>query len=232
MATDLTCLSYWFPLIRDAGLPVPETVIIKTDCQLGKLLYNEATDGSLELLTEIRAAARQIGFPVFLRTGHTSNKHYWKDTCFVAHETDIAQHVYDLVEFSEMCCLMGLPTNVWVVRKMLTTAPAFVAFEGMPIVREFRVFTRKFQPLCIHPYWPQSSIIKPTHTDWKKRLAEMSVISGAEAEWLRLMAVEAVLATEHGDWSVDFLQDAEGKWWLTDMAEADKAYHWPECKFA
>ena len=42
----------------------------------------------------------------------------------------------------------------------------------------------------------------------------------------------AEYASRHfdGAWSIDFLQDAKGGWWLTDMAIATASYHWPGCK--
>ena len=32
-----------------------------------------------------------------------------------------------------------------------------------------------------------------------------------------------------GAWSVDFLCDVDGTWWLTDMALAGMSYHWEGC---
>lgn len=226
---DRTCLSYWFPLIRDAGLPVPETQVLKTDCELIALTDGDTPTGWDDFLASARTAAHQIGYPLFLRTGHTSHKHDWKETCYVEREDDLGQHIYNLVEFSACCDCFGLPDNVWVFRKLIPTAPAFVAFNGMPIVREFRVFTKDYQAVCIHPYWPADVIQNPSVENWRKRLDSMSAIGVGTDNTLKAMAVVAAEATDHGDWSVDFLQDAEGKWWLTDMAEADRSWHWPGC---
>ena len=40
----LCCLSYWFPLIERAGLPVPKTEIVHS-CELVGLLDGEKPDG-------------------------------------------------------------------------------------------------------------------------------------------------------------------------------------------
>jgi hypothetical protein len=34
-----------------------------------------------------------------------------------------------------------------------------------------------------------------------------------------------------GAWSVDILETKRG-WFVTDMAEASKSFHWPECPYA
>ncbi len=228
---DRTCLSYWFPLIQAAGLPVPRTEIVETECELLRLVDGKTPEGYPVFRAELYAAAERIGYPCFLRTGHTSNKHEWRDSCHVQHVRDMERHVFNLIEFSAICDFIGLPSNVWVVRELIPTTPAFHAFRGMPIVREFRLFTKDNKAICLHPYWPDHSIRQPTDEDWKSRLAAMSKITASRADRLKGMAENAAKATGHGDWSVDFLQDSNGKWWLTDMAEADRSWHWPDCEF-
>jgi len=39
------------------------------------------------------------------------------------------------------------------------------------------------------------------------------------------MALRAVRAVGKGSWSVDFALDANGKWWLIDMALAADSWH-------
>ena len=228
--SNRNCLSYWFPRIQAAGLPVPRTEIVETNCELPRLCDGTTPEGYHTFFRSVWKAARRIGYPCFLRTGHTSGKHDWKDTCYVPSTEDLGQHIFNLVEFSECCCLEGLPYDVWVVRELIDTRPAFVAFSGMPIAREFRIFTRDNEPVCIHPYWPKDTIQRPTTDDWVERLAEMSEIDEATAGRLKAMARTASLATDYGDWSVDFLEDVDGNWWLIDMTEAARSWHWPECE--
>ncbi|KKN09499.1 hypothetical protein LCGC14_1045840, partial [marine sediment metagenome] len=33
-----------------------------------------------------------------------------------------------------------------------------------------------------------------------------------------------------GYWSLDWSMDHAGNWWVIDMAEGDRSYHWPDCK--
>lgn len=226
---DKNCLSYWFHKIRAAGLPVPQTRIVTAQINLTPLCDGETPDGFGDFLRYLSDAAAYIGFPCFLRTGHGSGKHEWRDTCFVQDESKLAQHVFRLVEWSNTVDLMGLPTDVWAVRELIPTNPAFHAFRGMPIVREFRVFTRDDKATCVHPYWPEDSIHSASREDWRDRLVALSEITVAQRERLKTLAGDAAMAVDGGSWSVDFLEDAGGKWWLTDMALAERSFHWPGC---
>ncbi len=227
--TDPNCLSYWFPRIEAAGLPVPETKIVRAAMDLTPLCDGQTPDGWKEFLSELMAAGETVGYPCFLRTGHGSAKHDWDKTCFVSKKEDFGQHVYNIVEWSGCVDIVGLPTDVWAVRQWIQTWPEFYAFRGMPITREFRVFATDGHIDCIHPYWPQDAIREPTAEDWQERLKRMSRLTAPGERHLRDLAQRATSAVP-GAWSVDCLQDRTGSWWLTDMAESDLSWHWPDCE--
>jgi hypothetical protein len=242
MLKDKTCLSYWFPRIKDLpGIRTPRTEIV-FDAPIKALFFmlenpeheeqNKLEDQRQEFFVKLKAAADRIGYPCFLRTGHTSNKHYWKNTCYLEKQEDIPFHVAQLVEFSECADMMGLPYAVWVIRELLPTEPAFTAFSGqMPICREFRAFGRDGKTECIHPYWPEGSLENQVKTDhhWRTKLRKMSMLDAKTDEGLRAATAE-VTAALGGYWSVDWLWTNNG-WYLTDMAEGEKSFHWAGCKF-
>lgn len=231
MRDNPTRLSYWFPLVKAAGLPVPETVIIdlRESEQCKSIHTDEKQQAYLDYAARQiaeRATAAGIFPPYFLRTDFTSGKHDWKRTCHVTDPDAINQHVYALWEFSECVDMLGLPTDVWVVRKMIKTAPLFRAFREMPIVREFRFFMRDGVIEHCQPYWPPKSIIGPSDAYWKLRLeAANQFLSLAEQHLLQELAQAASRAVP-GFWSVDFLQGADGDWFLIDMAEGERSYRW------
>lgn len=226
-----TCLSWWYPKLLEAGLQMPETLIIKTEVPLHEFEDGKTPNGFSDLVGLIESAAREIGLPAFLRTGYTSNKHGWQNTCFVQDVDLLSRHVAQLVEYSANCDFMGLPTNVWVVRRMIPTAPLFYAFYGkMPITREFRFFVRDGVVEHIQPYWPPDSIDdkNPTAENWRELLAAASVL-GADENHLRDLAERAGRAIG-GYWSIDFLQAANGGWWLTDCAIGERSFKWKDAE--
>jgi hypothetical protein len=228
---DVNDLAFWFPLIEEAGLPVPETRIVKTDCELADLLDGNDPEGFWPFIGELHEAALEIGGPpFFLRTGHGSGKHEWRNTCFVdSRHTDIlAHHVASLVEWSHLADMMGLPHQTWVVRKMIDTQPLFrcAAWQGFPVTREFRVFIRDDEFEAIYPYWPADAVAegRPTVPYWRQSLKAAAALSDDDNEELPFLAGMASGAVGGGYWSIDFLQDRHGKWWLTDMADGDRSF--------
>jgi hypothetical protein len=225
-SADRNCLSFWYPPIAKAGLPVPQTIIIQRDEGLEALLDGKLPDRWGEFMDALEAAVRKLGPPVFLRTGHGSAKHDWNETCFVDSLDELDRHVGALVEWSALSSIMGLPTRVWAVRKLIETEPIFYAFRGrMPIVREFRFFVRDNRIEHIQPYWPHDAITDPSDENWEELLTLASKLWPHDTS-LRELAIEAVEAVGGGYWSVDFLRDRDGKAWLTDMAEGERSFRY------
>ncbi len=238
MDDDPTRLSYWFPLIEAAGLPVPRTRIVRVSPEDMALLYPFCLDGEGDpavwrrLIAAIEAAARELpGPPWFLRTDYTSGKHSWKDTCYIPDLDDLPSHVSKLVEYSELCDMMGRPWDVWVVREFLKTRPCFHAFDGqMPITREFRYFVRDGVIESFQPYWPAFAIEghfydRPEPEGWRETLARMSHLHPADMDKLDDMTLAASAAVP-GFWSVDWLETEDRGFVLCDMAEGEKSFRY------
>lgn len=230
MTVDLNSLDFWFPPLEQAGLPVPRTVIVRTSNDLTPVLDGLLPDGFELLVEQLKLAGQAVGGPpFFLRTGHGSGKHGWKDTCYVDDLDAVGWHVAALVEWSCTVDLLGLPTEVWAARQLIDTVPLFHAFERMPITREFRLFVRDDQVEHVQAYWPADAIARgghPDDQDWQTKLEQASVLLDDERTLLIELAARAVSAVGGGFWSVDMLEDRAGSWWLTDMAEGDKSFRY------
>lgn len=237
---DKTALSYWFPLIEAAGLPVPKTVIVPMPLQAQECIWAlfDGEDGAhpgvmLAFVGHLKLMAEQVGgYPCFLRTDHTSGKHEWDKTCFVKSADVMAQHVADLAMNSEMAGGCGLPWDVWVVREYLPIIPVGVCplFNNMPVNREFRFFVDDGKVRCWHPYWPMEALEQgdvQADADIATIYEELSDLTNPEFFIIQNMAERAGRAIG-GSWSIDILETKRG-WFVTDMAEADKSWHWPEC---
>lgn len=240
-AHDPTCLSWWFPKLVAAGLPVPKTRIERFDDyetarDLEQVLDGEpAGPAGRAFIDRLRAAVQEIGCPCFIRTGQTSGKHSWIRTCYLADAALLDHHLYSLIEFSECADFFGLLWNVWVVRELLPTSPVATLprYSDMPLCREFRCFVDGATLLCHHPYWPRGSIIEgfrdlPPCID--EIVQQVTELTDQEREQVTRLASRAG-AVLGGRWSVDILDTRDG-WYVTDMAEMQKSWHWPECPHA
>lgn len=226
---DLTCLSYWFPKLKAAGLPVPRTTIIEMPAKAFRDVFRvfdgESMKGDAQpFFDAIKNAANAFGYPCFLRTGLTSAKHFWEKTCFLPSAEAIPAHVIEIVEFSECAQLMGLDCGVWAVREMLPTLPIAIltGYGNMPACREFRFFVDGPEIECWHPYWPEQALEEGGAGESYASLSEID-----DPGPLLKLAGAAGLAVG-GRWSVDILETKRG-WFITDMAESDKSFHWEQC---
>jgi hypothetical protein len=230
MSENRNDLAFWLPKLLASGVPVPRTEIVRTEVDLTQLLDGITPAGYEAFLLELRDAADRVGYPCFLRTGHTSGKHDWRRTCYVEHPEDLASHVAALVEQSALADIMGLPTETWAIREFLRLRVRFTAFGGTPVAREFRTFFRDGECLCLHPYWPPGSIESPSCRDWRARLEDMGRLGPAQEQALR-SRVRRVAREFDGAWSLDFASGKDGIFYAIDMAEMDRSFHWPGCPY-
>jgi hypothetical protein len=232
--SDRTALSYWFPRIAAADLPVPRTKIVEiTSAALEDIFAafdgKDGPDGSIGLkrfAQTIRREASEFGAPFFLRTDHTSAKHSWKRSCFVGDPEKVESHIIAIVEYCECASIIGLPYERWAIREFLPIQPLTVcpSYGDMPVCREFRVFVDGPKVLCHHPYWPREALIRGG--------ANESVYENLcrEDDIGRVLSLASRAGEACGGaWSVDVLETARGLF-VTDMAEAHKSFHWEGCE--
>lgn len=230
--TDKTALSYWFPKLEAAGIPVPKTKILAMPKRAQEDIWawfdgKEGGGGLKPFIEELSAAASAVGFPCFLRTDHTSGKHEWDRTCFVPTAAELAQHVFNIAEHSEICDFLGLPWETWIVREFLPTIPLGVCphYGNMPICREFRFFVDDGAVRCWHPYWPRHAL-----EDGGAEMSSLGYDQLCRMPFLRDLSdlAEAAGRAVGESWSIDILETRRG-WFVTDMAEARKSFHWEGC---
>lgn len=219
---QLNDISFWYPVLNRIGMRTPKTLLFYAPHEIGKVVDGEQTPEFSKLVRDVANARHEFGGEAFLRTGQTSNKHEWRNTCHLTIDSKVGWHLARLIEFS---MLVDLPYTTFAVREMIKTKPLTTAFHGMPIAREVRMFADRGKVICAHPYWPDEAFKdQPIKKEELAALQEMPDMAE-----LNKMA-EYVSDRFDGAWSIDFLQDDKGDWWLTDMALARTSYHWPECE--
>lgn len=230
---NMNCLSFWFPVLRDAGVAVPQTEIFALSPKDGwdmMRVLDGGTSASFALAVAfIERCAAKLELPMFLRTGQGSGKHEWDRCCNVTGEFSVDRHVAALVEWSHSVDMMGLPHNVWVCREMLPTNPLFrcTRYGNMPVVREWRFFIRAGLIECWHPYWPVIALEQgaPDDAGWRAQIAHLSAPPPNEAHALAARAARLF----DGYWSLD-LFEASDSYYVTDMALGEQSYHDMPCE--
>lgn len=242
MREDLNSMTYWWPRVCNLDVPMPETIIVPVD---GAELYRtlDGAEVPADILTKLEAMAGRLGYPVFLRTDHTSAKHDYRETCYVRDKAALAGNIYRLIEASALADFAGLPVGALVLRRFLRLADGFEAFNGLPIAPERRFFVRDGEVQCSHPYWPEGAIEQgyhhePLRDDWRQRLASLNKFGPGEhllPEYAKALGVAL-----GGYWSVDFAFGNVGphhsmrdeRWYFIDAATGERSWHPEDCSVA
>ena len=124
--------------------------------------------------------------------------------------------------------MFGAPCDTWVVREFLPTIPHGVCrnYGNMPICKEFRFFVKDGEIKCFHPYWPLQAL-NDGDPQYNGDFDYNEFCALENEEEVRALVTAAAQAVA-GEWSIDVLETREG-WYITDMAEAHKSYHWEPC---
>jgi len=227
----------WYPLIKDI-VATPKTVMIPMEKwfeDIGKAIDTGKDPEMVRLVQKSKEAVQELGgiYPVFLRSDQTSNKHMWKDTCFIKNENQIENAIANILEFTMMA--FGLSFGGVVVREFLLLPHEFTAFKGMPVSKEFRFFIKNSELLCWHPYWfPSCMTWGVKEKDWLSKLREVQKLYPSDLEVLTDKALDiskAVepLKVEDNFWSIDFCWSKQYGWTVTDMATGKDSYHYTTC---
>lgn len=226
-------LCHWFPQIKELGIPVPRTAICYVD---RSQMYRSIAGDPLprEYYKMFDHAVRDVrGYPLFIRTDLSSGKHLWKSTCYVENGEKLIPNMLSLCQANGTADIPGLSLQFEAIifREFLDLAASFKAFRGdMPINKERRYFVRDGVVVCHHPYWPTDSIVGRTQdANWQEKLAALNAEDKDEVEILTRYA-ERVGCRLPGFWSIDFAQTKNGTWYLLDMADGGRSFHWEGCK--
>jgi len=222
----------WYPKIKDLKIPQPDTYIVKIPYK--NLI--EMIDGKQlpdKYVTLIENSADILGYPLFLRTDNSSQKHQWNKTCFVKSGDDLEQQILNLLDNNGACDLVD---NAIILRLYIPMFSLFKAFSGkFPVSREMRYFIRNGKVQCKHWYWFDEVLKKqgrPEDKEWESKLKIINTLTEDSEKRINQYLDLVCKKFPEGYWSVDFCQGKDGKWYLLDMARGEVSFHYPTCKFA
>ena len=176
--------------------------------------------------------ADKYGYPVFIRSDQSSAKHSWDKSCYL--DVDdmrvLESHIGEIILQNLCADIIGLPLKSIVFREFIPLEWKFKSHQGMPVAKEQRFFIKNGKIQCSHAYWPEWAIENPTIPNWKEELKKLNTLTQEDKDTLNdyVMRVAKVF---DGYWSVDFAKGKNGAWYLIDMAEGGKSFHWTACEY-
>lgn len=217
-------LAFWYPKLKEIGMLTPKTEYFRTDVEFMHFWDGKTPDGFDAFEVHLKEVAGRMGYPCFMRTGHTSGKH--DGACFIESEAALDKKILQLAEFSG---LVDMPTNTWVIRERLQLEAHFNAFNALPINRERRYFFEDGEVICHHPYWIPDAIHSADNDNWEELLEMINHEPSEEIIYLTELT-RKVAKHFSGAWSIDWAKTDSGEWYAIDMAQAGRSYHWDGCK--
>jgi hypothetical protein len=228
---------FWFPKLESHPWQwmrdwLPKTVLVDYDEELlAPALLGQRSKEYDRLYYAVGAAIYNIGVPCFIRTDLTSAKHAGKDAYIINDEDDWNHALLTTLSCAQLKSYHSkVKSSAIMVRQLINVKHERTAFNGLPIGNEWRVFADQRGHQCFHHYWPDEAL--------KDKMDDGGPVplNLWTREWMRTdlqdAAKEAAKAMGQLKWSVDFVEDVDGKFWLIDMATAMNSYHDPRCKFS
>lgn len=225
-------MDYWWPRLREADVPVPETVTIPCDQP-----HEQFHRGVPDLGAVAEAGLEVGGPPAFLRTDQASDKHSMASASKLPEGSmeTVREHVYSVLEHNELADLLGLPYNTFYVREWLDLWHRYEAFEHTPIAAEVRWYLLDGEVYDKTFYWPVDSIVQheerhrhepPLPEDWRNLHEKTKDAAMSNAAWCEREYVPAVAEVfNEGYWSLDFAFAEDGDWYAIDMARGEISFH-------
>jgi hypothetical protein len=224
---DQAAIGWWLPHIAATGVLTPTTQAVAHPAD-GIPPADQPTRGYWVFLAAVLEAAEEVGFPFVLRTDRACPRHLWESACLVTRPSEIDARVRTQWAW---CLKRNLAVTHWAVQQLVPLAANFTAYEGLPVGREFRVFLRDGEPLCVHPYWPLRAVElgRPADPFWPDAYASMTELKpDAERKVILNLARRAAINLP-GDWAIDWAATCDGRWMVSDASPGELAWHQPDC---
>lgn len=243
--------SFWYPKIKDCGIPTPLTFYTKLpsaeeEPEYVKRLYEafymehpkedeEVVKAYLEERVIPKLKEMELTGHVFVKNGRFSNKFNANGTCNLYGLHELYRAII-LINYEAICCGAEGADEI-VVRKFIESSVGMTPciYNGLPLRPEFRVFydfdARK--PIFTANYWDYDYVYPHLYHATDKIIFEheRERLEGVYAHFKDAVQDKVADAMQNvqgltGQWSVDVLMDEREKFWLIDMAIAQRSAYW------
>lgn len=224
-------LAYWFPKIEKLDILTPKTIIVPIDTQRYFGVMCEENSVPESDLEKFYQAADSFGYPVFMRTSQASNKHDWKNSCYVESKEKLKHNLFNLLEHDFMSDLVP---NAIIFREFIPMESYFTGWYGeFPVNKELRCFIKDGKIDCMHPYWPMDALEQgmkfSKNKNWQEQVYKITEFDDADILEIKAMLSQIIPVFGNEWWSVDFAKAKDGRWFCIDMALGLASYHYKGC---
>ncbi|BDS09794.1 ATP-grasp domain-containing protein [Aureispira anguillae] len=136
--------------------------------------------------------------PIIVKDYVKSQKHYWKEACFIPDASDLKQVekiTKRFIELQDVDLNVGIVYRAFVELEPLTTH----AISGMPLTKEFRLFVKNGKIIAAANYWDQGDydLVAPN-----------------------LIFLKAVIpCIKSNFFSIDIAQQKDGNWIIVELGD-------------
>ena len=243
--------SFWFPKVKDCGILVPKTFFAKLPSaedepeyakRLYEAFYMESPREDILVIREWldsrivpELVKERLTGHVFVKNGRFSNKFNAHGNCNLYGIAELDRAIAN-INYEAMCVGADGCDEI-VVREFIESNRNVIPciYNGLPFRSEFRVFYdfEKRAPIFTANYWDFDYVYPNLYdaTDRIVFLHQREYMDMAfndhkgEVEKMVASAMKNVIGLS-GQWSVDILLDDHGKFWLIDMAIAQRSAYW------
>jgi hypothetical protein len=220
----------WYPVLGKAGLPQPKTTFFKLPDFWPPFVCDGCINGWEDLGEVVKnfvweRLKKQVNkdfgeAPVFFKSSTFSNKHSLENLSSQTIDDIVMMYymgmVYDAIP--------DIGFGVLAIRQFIEIeGEALLDGSVLPIGVERRLFVKNGQVTKVMHYWPQEAF----KTDVSDYLAKLNAVE-TPSHVIELAGLAGAALTEEWpsitEWSVDFALDKYGKWWLIDIATAEKSW--------
>ena len=243
--------SFWYPKIKDCGITTPLTFYTKLpsaekEPEYARRLYQafhmehpkedeEVVKAYLEERVIPKLKEMKLTGHVFVKNGRFSNKFNANGTCNLYGLHELYRAII-LINY-EAICYGAEGADEIVVRKFIESSEEATPciYNGLPLRPEFRVFydfdTR--EPIFTANYWDYDYVYPHLHYATDKIVFEhesqrIESAYNLYKAYVQQMVADAMRNVQglNGRWSVDIMLDERDKFWLIDMAIAQRSADW------
>lgn len=241
-------ISFWYPQVENCGIETPRTVIVPVPENICMAFFMDHHEKDIETVvdwvkTELMSIIEkeEMSGQLFIKNGTFSNKFSFSSCNIIGQ--DYMQVARSLIDINYTALMFGADGCTEIALRefipfRFDKIPCI--YKGMPLRNEYRVFYNfdTHEALYVVNYWDWDYCYKTIARDATDKIVYEAYYPILKSHYEETKDSVMTLVTNHmknvnglsGIWSVDIMEDENGKMWLIDMALGHRSAYWNPVK--